>query len=590
SAICRDGDGFQLISATAAIPIPWHRAYRWDLAMTWTDAVATHLIVPSSAGVSIITLGSPPTEDYCPLLDIALTTTEPTSQPSSQPPMVLFDLRGLLAWIPAEANPNSKSRVARYLDGKWTYLDAGAWPGNIIHLVPMLDGSVLQIRRESDPGSASLTIVPLDTPQIDENEIATLTDQLSDDDPDKRVAAYQRLIQYGPGIYPILEKLSPNAAPEAQARIQEILEGKLATKLGGMLINDNLLTVAARLHDGGIIFLAPHGVTIPREGQDPKITSPDYLAVRPGRPVQELPSAIVNQLAKSGGTVTGCRDEWCTNSPDVGPARYLPPDQLQPLLRPSERNFSDLFAIDSRGRWLFRDPASHHTLILDPTVPDPTPRLAIWLIDTGNSAGWNKSDWPVIQRGTAHWVINEQDWQPLDPTDQMRTDFAQATFPLAAATLPTTTPTTAPAPVNTPQLLIDPDGNRYFGGQTNLTMLTHSGKRFDWPLPDACAGSPDQPPWLITDGNGHLLLFNSIGRIARLRATPDGPDPFVLEAVFTEHIPDFHDIRRIWLDPAGRISVAYEGSHLALIFPTGQVPPEIEDKILPQDLRRIDGP
>jgi hypothetical protein len=29
---------------------------------------------------------------------------------------------------------------------------------------------------------------------------------------------------------------------------------------------------------------------------------------------------------------------------------------------------------------------------------------------------------------------------------------------------------------------------------------------------------------------------------------------------------------------------------MALIFPTGQVPPEIEDKILPSDLRRIDSP
>ncbi len=404
------------------------------------------------------------------------------------------------------------------------------------------------------------------------------------------MAAYQRLIQFGPGIYPILEKLSPNAAPEAQARIREILEGKLATKLGGMLVNDNLLTVAARLRDGGVVFLAPHGVTVPREGQDPKVISPDYLAVRPGRPVQELPAVAVDRLSKSGGTIAGWRDEWIVKSPDVGAARYLPPNQLQPLLRPAERNYSNFLAIDARGRWIFQDPASHATLILDPTVPDPTPRLAIWLIDAGNGAGWNKADWPVIQRGTAHWVINEQDWQALDPSDEMRTDFAKTSFPLAPATIPTSAPAAAPAAVKTPQLLIDADGNRYFDGQTTLTMLTHAGKRFDWPLPDACAGSEDEPAWLVSDDQGHLLLFNSIGRIARLRATPGAAEPFVLEAVFSEHIPDFHDTSRIWRDPAGRIAVAYEGSHMALIFPTGQVPPEIEDKILPQDLRRIDSP
>ncbi len=263
------------------------------------------------------------------------------------------------------------------------------------------------------------------------------------------------------------------------------------------------------------------------------------------------------------------------------PARYLPPNELNPLLRASERNFSDLLGIDSRGRWLFRDPKSHHTLILDPTVPDPTPRLAIWLIDTGNGAGWNKADWPVIQRGTAHWIVNEQDWQPLDPSEEMRTNFL---YPLAATSSPTT------APQNSPLLLIDAEGNKYFGGETNLSILTRTGKLSDWPLPETCAGSDDQTPWLATDRQGHLYLFNSIGRIARLRATPAEAEPFALEAVFSEHVPQFRDIRRIWCDPAGRIVIAYEDSRMALIFPTGQVPPEIEDKILPSDLRRIDSP
>jgi hypothetical protein len=580
SAICRSGDGFQLVSATSTVSIPWHRSYRWDLAMTWIDGTSTRLIVPTDDGVSIITLGDPPTEDYCRLLNTA--ATKPQAGP---PPMILFDLRGLLAWIPAEGDFSSATRVARYLDGKWAYLDANAWPGDIIHLVPMLDGSVLQIRRGSDSGSANLTIVPLDTPQIDEKEISAITDQLDNDDPDKRVAAYQRLTQYGPGIYPILEKISPNASPEAQIRIRQILEGKLATKLGGMLVNDNQLTVAARLRDGGIVFLAPHGVTIPQEGQDPKIVSPDYLAVRPGRPVQELPATAVDRLSKSAGTIAGCRDEWAVTTPDVGPARYLPPDQLQPLLRQSERSFSDLIAIDSRGRWLFQDPATHRMLLLDPTVPDPTPRLAIWLIDTGNGAGWNKADWPVIQRGTAHWIVNEQDWQPLDPSEEMRINFL---YPLVAATAPTTAPATAPA--NGPLLLIDADGSRYFGGQADLTIQTRAGKSREWLLPDLCAGSGDQTPWLVSDRQGHFFLFNSIGRIARLRATPGEAEPFALEAVFGEHVPDFRDIRRIWCDPAGRIAVVYEDSHMALIFPTGQVPPEIEDKILPQDLRRIDSP
>jgi len=268
-------------------------------------------------------------------------------------------------------------------------------------------------------------------------------------------------------------------------------------------------------------------------------------------------------------------DEWVVSSPDAGPARFLPPNQLDPLLRPSERNFSRLIAIDSRGRWLFTDEAAKRTLILDPTVPDPTPRLAIWLIDTGDSAGWNKSDWPAIRRGTARWIIDDHDWEPMDESWQN-------------VSPPIIQPTTGAA--DGPPLLIDADGNRYYEGRTTLTLVSPAGRRRVWPLPDQAAGSADQPAYLAADRQGHLFLFNSVGRIARLRLTPEDREPFVLESVFTEHLPDFRDVRRIWCDPAGRIAVAYQGSHLALIFPTGQIPREIEDKILPQDLRRIEAP
>jgi hypothetical protein len=158
----------------------------------------------------------------------------------------------------------------------------------------------------------------------------------------------------------------------------------------------------------------------------------------------------------------------------------------------------------------------------------------------------------------------------MDPSEPMLTDTAK--------------------PTEISPLCTDPDGNRYYGGQTNLLLLTPAGRKLNWLLPDQCAGSADVPPWLASDRQGHLFLFNSTGRIARLRPAPGDAQPFALEAVFAEHVPDFQLVRRIWCDPAGRIDVAYEGSRMALIFPTGQVPPEIEDKILPQDLRRIDSP
>ena len=566
SAVCQKNDGYEIVSGTDRRPIPWHRPYCWDLATTWDDGGVTRLIVPTDEGVSILTVGRELTEDYCQLMDTAA-TTKPTGAPA-----VLFDTRGLLAWIPADGD-FAQTRVARYLDGHWTQLDSTNWPGDIVYLFPHLDGSVLQIRRGL--GTAALSFVSLDNPDIDDKQILSLVDQLGDDDPDKRVAAYQRLSQYGPKINPILQKLAPGAAPEAQARIQELLQG---TTLGGMAVNGNQLTLVARLRDGGMVFCAPQGVTIPQEGQNPKIVSPDYLAVRPGRLVQELPPAIVDRLSKPNSSIAAWGDEWIVNSTDVGPARFLPPNQLDPLLRQSERSFSRLIAIDGRGRWLFNDDAAKRTLILDPTVPDPTPRLAIWLIDTGDSAGWNKSDWPAIQRGTARWIIDDHDWAPMDQNESLQNVIPPPIIP----------PTTASA--EGPPLLVDGDGNRYYDGRSTLTLVSPAGRRRVWPLPDQAAGAVDQPAYLLPDRQGHLFLFNSVGRITRLRLSLADPQPFVLESVFTEHVPDFHDVRRIWCDPAGRIVVAYQGSHLALIFPTGQIPREIEDKILPQDLRRIETP
>jgi len=41
-------------------------------------------------------------------------------------------------------------------------------------------------------------------------------------------------------------------------------------------------------------------------------------------------------------------------------------------------------------------------------------------------------------------------------------------------------------------------------------------------------------------------------------------------------------IDRIWLDPAGRLIIAYNSNALAILFPTGRVPPEIRQMMPPQ--------
>jgi hypothetical protein len=329
-----------------------------------------------------------------------------------------------------------------------------------------------------------------------------------------------------------------------------------------------------------VIFLAPAGVSIDQGQQPPRVVSPDYLVVRPGQYIQELPVEIAQQLAKTP-SINAMKGEWIINSPQDGPLRYLPPSQFIPLQRPSERGFSQLLAIDSRGRWIFRAPdSSTPTLIIDPTVPDPVPSLAIWLIDTASDVGWDKDDWPALTQANSNWIITQRDWEILDAKDTMRTDISQ----LKSATQ--SSATTRDGPI----LWTDDLGNRYFDGQTTLTVIGATGQRRVWPLPADCLSTSLQSPWLVGDQAGHLYLFNNPGSIIRLRSTPAAAKPFVVEAIFNKNIPPFQDTRRIWVDSAGRIAVAYEQSHLAIIFPSGQVPPELNDKILPQDLRRTDEP
>jgi hypothetical protein len=490
--------------------------------------------------------------------------------------------------------------------------------------------------------------------------------------------------------------------PEAQARIRELLQNKLVTKLGGMIVNENQLTVVKRLRDGGAIFYAPQGVSIPRDQAEPDVIQPDYLVIRPGRPIQQLPEGLLPMI-KPADAIDSDHDEWVVTSAKLGPRRYLPPHELDQLLRDSEQGYA-FYEIDGRGRWLFHredaagargaleapgapanpargsggNPATQRattgnaivedatvvnattqpaaqvsasggdmlargavatkvqtytgpTLILDPTIPDPSPRLAIWMIDSGMNCGWNKDGWPVFATGSDHWMVNDRQWEHMAETDAMLTDAPAISPPKAgsattkpgangiAATAPAAespgsaaqgstgaspsavasqSPSTSqpasssssatielqPAVDSTgPLLAVDLAGNCYYEGKSSLTIIAPSGFRQTWSLPADCIGTEDHP-WLVCTREGMLFLFNDAGKVIRLRPTPGELEPLAVDAVFSHRIPHFGSIKRIWLDPAGRIAVAYDESRLAILFPTGQIPPEIADKMLAHDV------
>lgn len=62
-------------------------------------------------------------------------------------------------------------------------------------------------------------------------------------------------------------------------------------------------------------------------------------------------------------------------------------------------------------------------------------------------------------------------------------------------------------------------------------------------------------------------------------ASQPAAEPFKLEKIFTHRVPTVERPTRIWLDPAGRIIMAWEGQ-LAIFFPAGYIPPAIADLMM----------
>ncbi|HWE04784.1 MAG TPA: hypothetical protein VG326_20420 [Tepidisphaeraceae bacterium] len=607
--------------------LPVEREYRWEHAISWSDKV----IVASARGISIFGFGASISESYHDLAPSGAATMGKMSEPR-----VLFvrhglsDRQDLLAWMPWEAGKigggaarfsqtATDDRGAVRAEGTWADLTADAgWPSRILHMVPMLDGTVLMLAVD-EKGAVGVSYNALDRVAVKEQEVAGLVDQLSDPDSAQRDAAFEKLSQYGPGIWPILEKLAPDQAPEAKIRLRRLLKQRVAPTLSGMsLLGKRSLTVAARLSDGGTVFYAEAGVAILRADTldaEPDYRVPAWIGIRPGDVFRPLPTTLTDELTP-GVSVLHPNGEphaevWIVTGDGHGPREFVGNGFVN-LLRKSERSFSVFVGIDRRGRWFFQKPIGRpsttaastspagigaETLIIDPTLPDPTPRLPVWVFNTADTVGWTKEGWPVAKKGTAY-ALRENDWEAMDEKEPMfggpqdvpapieiSAGAGMATpFPATtAATGPTTHPTSAATTVPTVAghadrpILTDRDGNRYFGGLTDLRVVSRSGKETAWTLPPIATGKG--PPWLVRTGDGRLFLFNQGGRVLRIKPTAGAADPFALEKIFTHRVPTVEHPTRVWLDPAGRIVMAWD-NQLAIFFPSGYIPPAIAEKMV----------
>ncbi len=607
--VVRATDGYDFITAHDRQHLAAHRPYRWSAA--YSVPALGKFVVPTDVGVSVFDVAPAPLEHFHALPGCSATTTSPVA---------VLDSRGILAWAPWENGRPGSAGVSRFVDNAWADLPAADWPAKPMQLAVLLDGSVLRIAAgaapapgagpvetvdvvpttapatapttapAADPSPAgpadgvTLSIAQLEPATIDAPHVEVLVAQLSDPDPDKRQAAFAELSRYGASLWPVLDRIANDQPPEGQIRIRQLLRGKLTPALGGMSVTDDRLTVARRQPDGTTLLFAPAGVQIPTDREnDPQTVTPAWLAMHPdGRVDRPLPGPLVADQRFDACTLRNAADEWLVVD-GAGPRRFFG-NALVPLLTPAEQRFSEFVALAARHRWVFRDPATGDTLLIDPTIADPNPRLPAWVIDAGidGAVGWDDHDNPVVRHGTprgavpanangpgvqapavdgnsGRFALGAEGWTALAATDVMHTDRP-----------PTTRPASGPA-----LLLKAADGTTYFDGRTALEAVDPAGHAVRWPLPPVAVGTI--APTLMRTDDDLLFLYNAPGRLLRIRATPGDAEPFKLEATFTTDIPNGDAVPRVWLDPAGRIDFATDEHRLVVTFPAGRIPKPITD-------------
>lgn len=603
------GSGLQFVTPTRRTPFGHRSDYHWAKARVWNEGNTHRLAVPTEHGISVFTylsMREPPQEQHQDLAALDQNTTAPTTAPATAPasteptgdtasrPQFVFALRGLIAWIPPGACPGSNG-AAWYVEGAWKPLTpAAGWPRGIIHLIPLLDGTVAQILANDAGVRLAFTTLGEST-AVDAKAILDLVNQLGEDDADRRDRAYKQLAAYGPGALPVLQNVKQDDVnPEAWARLRRLLRAPAVPLLGGIGMRPDRLRLVRRLRDGGVLFYTPDEITLPNPaGDEPLKRTPGWIVARPGRMVEPLDPNLAFDANPDDPKMDVVSGQWIVDSEKFGPRLFQEPNTFKRMLQADQREYSYVVGLDRRGRWLFRRLAdaeisatsSGSTLIVDPTLPDPTPRLPIWVFDNneGMKVGWDKENWPAVNDGNLERRLMKDEWEPLADGDVIHTDPPpRPAAPPVPPPATTRAASTQPAEELPPPLLIDASGKRYYNGISALRVIGKDGTDTNWLLPAEAIGAVDYPTTLIQTHDGRLYLLNQANHVVRLKPTPKGVEPYVLEGVLTPNLPAEESPVRSWLDPAGRIIIAYEHK-LAILFPGGYIPQAIRERMVNTD-------
>jgi len=556
---CRTVDGYEWVTPKSRLKMPTDQTLDWSRAVFVDDDA---LAVPTSRGVAVVRATPKPSVEPVDLL--------PPGKISDalNAPQMLVDGQGVLAWVPTATDGPRGTHVARYIDGKWQTLDEKDWPTSIVHLVPLVDGSVLRLI--GDGPKIRMSLVTLSAGAVDEAAIEKLVEQLSEADPRDRLTAYKELTRYGPGMWPILERLRDEQPPEAQLRMGQLLSNRIAPTLGGMKPVNDTLRVVGRDGTGGVVFYGDAGVSTTDADGKTQLVNPAWVSIRAGRTPELLPTAMTTDLRPDRHTINYYNNFWVVTDSVNGPRRLIG-QKLQGLLAADERAYDQLVGIDSRGRWVFRrsgqspttttPPSRGDVLILDPTLADPTPKLPGWTIPNTKESGWTLDGWPAVNVNDKYWRLKEKAWERLDPKKDKLIDALPA---------PTTTPSS---------ILTTRDGTRYFDGIVTLQRQPKDKAAHTYEFPIDARGVG--PAYLTETADKTLFLMNAPGRIVRLTGIDKPEQKLTVDGVFTRKIPS-GTIRRFWIDPAGRLCIAHDQAEMTVLFPTGVITPEIR-KMMPTD-------
>ncbi len=498
---------------------------RWDQATRFNEA---DVVAPCDQGAVRIGADSVVPE----LIPLEL-------PPGANPPRLLSAGDRFLVWSPFE-DDKVGSPVAYLVDakGKRPLSPATGFFDRPIQFVILADGSILGVGRTDDGVELKLKSLDKPPPRSPEQieSLRQLARELANPDPLVREKTQSEIEALGPGIYPELEAMRERLPAEAQVRIEIILGQRFAPTLASIKPLPGLAQTVARFADGGCVLLLTGGGSIADDGIG-KTVIPAWIAIRPGNYIERLPDRMVEGFVPGRYQFFAFGSEWVIYDPVLGLRRWIGSEFVTLLDKPL-RHFDTLVRIDQQRRWIIRSSSEpDQTLIIDPSLPDTTPRLPVWMIEAPDGAGWTQSGWPAMNRGDSVLVLDEKRWRVMDP----KTDTFDRTAPKLVTTVATA-----------------PDGTKF---ELINNRVTRNGSA------------------LIDDARGAMSIFLTDDRIFLVgegvvhRFSRAGK----FEAMFDKGL--LQNPKRVWIDPAGRLVLAGDAS-LWIAFPSGRVPGAIKTMMI----------